>query len=152
MIIGGKYHGNNDASPEIWAQVNNSANGWDDAPKRTFSADITQYMRSAGWYYLDFGAKVGYIENYSIWHHEVKKWSVLFKKFYRYGKGYFRALGVSPKIVTLHSMPRASYFRKSALEKPLYFSGLFLLYFVKVFAASSGALSFLLKKMFNKNI
>jgi len=101
---------------------------------------------------LDFGAKVGYVENFSIWHHEVKKWSILFKKFYRYGKGYFRALGVSPKIVTLHSMPRASYFRKTALGKPVYFFGLFLLYFVKAFAASLGALNFLLTKIIGKNI
>lgn len=95
---------------------------------------------------LEFDAKVGYLGNYPIWHHEVKSWKVLFKKFYRYGKGYFRALGVSPKVVTLHSMPRVSYFKKSALEKPVYFLGLFLLYFVKITAASLGAISSLFKK------
>src|SRR3989344_1629427 len=83
---------------------------------------------------LKFGAKVGYLGSSCIWHHEVKSWVVLFKKFYRYGKGYFRALDVSPKVVALHSLPRFIYFKKSALRKPGYFLGLFVLYSVKAFA------------------
>lgn len=95
---------------------------------------------------LENNAKVGYLGSQSIWHHEVKSWKVLFKKFYRYGKGYFRALGVSPKVVTLHSLPRVSYFNKLAIKKPIYFLGLFLLYFVKITAASLGAINSLFKK------
>lgn len=89
---------------------------------------------------LRSGAKIGYLKSSSIFHHEVGSWSVFIKKFYRYGKGYFRALRVSPKIVGVHSLPRRSYFTKYIFRKPQFILPLFLLYLVKVASAFSGAM------------
>ena len=97
-----------------------------------------------------FGAKIGYLKRASIWHHEVGSWKVLFKKFYRYGKGYFKAFRVSPKVVAFHSFPRRSYFSKYVLRKPQYLFPLFFLYLVKVLAALSGALASVIESFFAK--
>lgn len=90
-------------------------------------------------------ARIGYLKSSSIFHHEVGSWQVFIKKFYRYGKGYFRALSASPKIVGIHSLPRRSYFSKHILERPEYILPIFFLYFIKIAAAGAGALAHLLK-------
>jgi glycosyltransferase involved in cell wall biosynthesis len=94
---------------------------------------------------LRLKAKIGYLKSSSIFHHEVGSWPVFIKKFYRYGQGYFRALRVSPKIVSIHSLPRRSYFSKRIMKKPEYILPIFFLYFVKISAAGVGALAHLLK-------
>lgn len=95
-------------------------------------------------------AKVKYISNESITHHEVTSLWVFIKKFYRYGKGYFRSLQAEPSTVMAHSFPRRSYFSKKAFKKPHYFLGLLFLYSVKVLAASSGALSYFVERLIGK--
>lgn len=103
---------------------------------------------------LKHGAKVVYISNQFIRHHEVNSWFIFFKKFYRYGKGYFKALKKNPTAVGAHSLPRRSYFSKISLSRPHYFLGLLLLYLIKVSAAGSGAFFYLInsfsKKLFKK--
>lgn len=100
---------------------------------------------------LKKGARIAYISDQFIRHSEVTTWSVLMKKFYRYGKGYFRALKRDPSTIVAHSLPRTSYFSKAALAKPHYFLGLILIYFVKASLASLGALSSVLSSIFSKN-
>lgn len=95
-------------------------------------------------------AKIKYISGCYIRHHEVSSWWVFAKKFHRYGKGYFGALSEKPTTIAAHSLPRRSYFSKSALSNPHYFLGLLLLYGVKVAAASTGAFSYLLDKYIYK--
>lgn len=101
---------------------------------------------------IKFGAKIGYLEKSSIWHHEVGSWRIFIKKFFRYGKGYFTALSVSPKVVALHSLPRVSYFQSDAFKKPSLFFGLFLLYFIKITAASLGAFTYLVNRIVGKKV
>lgn len=100
---------------------------------------------------LKKNARVEYVSNQSITHHEVTSFWVFIRKFYRYGKGYFRSLNAEPSTVLAHSFPRRSYFSKKAFKKPHYFFGLFFLYSVKVLAASSGALSYFVEELLNKN-
>ncbi|OGH18882.1 MAG: hypothetical protein A3F31_04885 [Candidatus Levybacteria bacterium RIFCSPHIGHO2_12_FULL_38_12] len=97
------------------------------------------------------GAKIKYISNSFIRHSEVTTWIAFVKKFYRYGKGYFRALKEKPTTIAAHSLPRRSYFSKAAFSKPHYFFGLLLLYIIKVSAAGTGALTSLLSSLFEKN-
>lgn len=99
---------------------------------------------------LKKNALVEYVSNQSITHHEVTSLLVFIKKFYRYGKGYFRSLNAEPSTVVVHSFPRRSYFSKAAFSKPHYFLGLFFLYFVKVLAASSGAIAYFVEKLLGK--
>ena len=89
---------------------------------------------------LKKGAKVAYLSNYSIRHHEVSSWIVFFKKFVRYGRGYPNAFKSKPSTIAAHSLPRRSYFSKAALSKFHFFLGLLLLYGVKVIAAGSGVI------------
>ncbi len=100
---------------------------------------------------LKKGARVAYVSDQFIRHSEVISWKVLMKKYYRYGKGYFLALKKDPSTIVAHSFPRASYFSKASLSKPHYFLGLVLVYFVKVFSASLGALSSIFSGTFSKN-
>lgn len=93
---------------------------------------------------LKKGAKIAYISDQFIRHSEVTTWSNLTKKFYKYGKGYFRAFKRDPSTIVAHSLPRTSYFSKAAFAKPHYFLGLILIYFVKASAASLGAISYLI--------
>lgn len=97
------------------------------------------------------GAKIAYISDQFIRHSEVTSWSTLTKKFYRYGKGYFRALKKDSSTIVAHSLPRQSYFSKAAFAKPHYFLGLILIYFVKASAASLGALSAIFSGSSSKN-
>lgn len=96
---------------------------------------------------LKSGAKVGYLSKPCIRHHEVTSMREVFRKFYRYGKGYFEALRQNPTTIAVHSLPRMSYFRAEALTKPHYLFGLMILYMVKVSGASLGALSSFLKQL-----
>ena len=100
---------------------------------------------------LEHGAKVGYITSSHIRHYEVTSWRTLYRKFYRYGKGYFEALAEQPLAVTTHSLPRRSYFKMIALTKPHYFLGLFVLYGVKVIAASFGMVSSMVAQFFRQS-
>lgn len=50
-----------DATPEIWASVDNPGGGWNNLVSGVFESDVTGYVTGAGWYYLDFGAKVDWI-------------------------------------------------------------------------------------------
>lgn len=100
---------------------------------------------------LKKGAKIAYISDQFIRHSEVTAWQTLIKKYYRYGKGYFRALRKDPSTIVVHSMPRTSYFSKAAFSKPNYFLGLMLVYSVKASAASLGALSAIFFSLFPKN-
>lgn len=92
---------------------------------------------------LKKGANIGYLSSPSIYHYEVTSWKVFFKKFFRYGKGYFGALKERPGTIAFHSLPRRSYFSPASLSKPHYFLGLLFLYFVKVTAAGFGVLTYL---------
>lgn len=87
--------------------------------------------------------KIAYLSSCFIRHHEVTSWIIFFKKFYRYGKGYFGALKENPATVASRSLPRKSYFTAAAFSKPHYFLGLLLLYFVKVTAAFTGVISYI---------
>lgn len=95
---------------------------------------------------LKKGAKVAYLSEQSIRHHEVSSWIVFFKKFVRYGKGYSNAFKSQPSTIAAHSLPRRSYFSRAALTKPHYFVGLIILYVVKASAATIGVLSSMLQK------
>ena len=95
------------------------------------------------------GARVAYLSEQSMRHHEVTDWITFIKKFHRYGKSYFVALQESPTTIIGHSLPRRSYFSTAALSRPHYFLGLLLLYTVKVTAAASGALTFFVDRLFN---
>lgn len=95
-------------------------------------------------------ANVKFIKDLHIYHHEVGSFSKVFKKFYRYGHSYIPALGQDRKLVFFHSMPRRIYFTKKAFDKPLYLVGLFVLYFIKIFAAGIGIISYVFKKMWKK--
>lgn len=99
---------------------------------------------------LDEGARVGYMSAASIGHYEVISFGEVFKKFYRYGKGYLEALHELPLTVTTHSLPRRSYFSKYALKKPQYFVGLFMLYTIKASAAGMGMVCSIASKEWNK--
>lgn len=91
---------------------------------------------------LKKGAKIGYLSNEFIRHKEVTSWWIFMKKFYRYGKGYFSAFKENPTTITVHSLPRRTYFSKYAFSKPHYFLGLIILYIVKAFSASMGAAAY----------
>lgn len=92
------------------------------------------------------GAKVAYLSEQSIRHHEVSSWIVFFKKFIRYGKGYANAFKSQPSTIAAHSLPRRSYFSRVAFTKPHYFFGLLILYIIKASAATIGVLSSMLQK------
>lgn len=92
------------------------------------------------------GAKTGYLSKPHIYHHEVKSFVVISKKFFRYGKGYIKAFNNNPHAVSAHSLPRRSYFSRAAFSKPLYFLGLIFIYFLKVVFAGLGALGFIIFK------
>lgn len=96
---------------------------------------------------LKNGAKVGYLRSSSINHYEVTSFGEVFRKFYRYGQGYFEALKQDPTTIAVHSLPRTSYFRLEALQKPQYLAGLMILYFVKVSGATLGAISALFQQV-----
>jgi len=98
---------------------------------------------------LKNGAKVAYLSDQSIRHHEVTSWIVFFKKFIRYGKGYSKAFQSRPSTIAAHSLPRRSYFSKAAISKPHYFLGLLLLYSVKGTAAFTGVISYMLTSIFD---
>lgn len=92
------------------------------------------------------GAKVQYVSNQSVRHHEVVSWVILFKKFHRYGKSYYTTFKHSPGTITVHSLPRRIYFSLSVLTKPKYFFGLILLYLVKSIAAVTGVIVYIVSK------
>jgi len=96
---------------------------------------------------LKNGAKVAYLSEHSVRHHEVSSWIVFFKKFIRYGKGYPNAFKSQPSTIAAHSLPRRSYFSKAALSKPHYFLGLLLLYLVKGLAAGTGVISYFIENL-----
>lgn len=98
------------------------------------------------------GAKVAYFSKSSIRHHEVDNWTILAKKFYRYGKGYFQALKSEPVTIAVHSLPRRSYFSKIAFSKPHYFLGLLILYFVKAGAAAFGIGAYFISNLISSKI
>lgn len=98
---------------------------------------------------LELGARVGYLHTSRIRHYEVASWVKLWKKFFRYGRGYKESLRELPLAVTTHSLPRSSYFTWRALSKPHYLVGLFILYGVKVCAATSGMMSSAIKQFFS---
>lgn len=100
---------------------------------------------------LKNGAKVAYLANQSIRHHEVSSWWVFAKKFHKYGRGYFGAFKEKPGIIAAHSLPRRSYFSKAAFTKPHFFFGLLVLYSVKAFAATTGVLRYFIEDLFKKN-
>lgn len=95
---------------------------------------------------LKKGAKVAYLSEHSVRHHEVSSWIILFKKFIRYGRGYSNAFRSQPSTIAAHSLPRRSYFSRAAFTKPHYFLGLLVLYVVKAIAASIGVLASILFK------
>jgi len=98
---------------------------------------------------VKMGAKVTFM-NVFIYHREPSSLAQFIRKFYRYGFYYLPALRENKKLVLAHSMPRRVYFSKRALTKPSLFAALFLLYLIKGFAASLGALAYSLwnkKKM-----
>lgn len=95
------------------------------------------------------GAKVAYLSDQSISHHEVSSWIIFFNKFIRYGKGYPKAFQSKPSTIAAHSLPRRSYFSKAALSKPHYFLGLLLLYFIKGAGAGIGVLSYIIQNLHN---
>lgn len=99
---------------------------------------------------LEQGANVGYLRESCIRHYEVTSWRTLWKKFFRYGRGYRESLREQPLAVTTHSLPRSSYFTWHALSKPHYLAGLFLLYGVKVFAAGAGMICFSVEHVVRK--
>lgn len=100
---------------------------------------------------LKKGAKVDYLEDCYILHHEVSSWWVFAKKFFRYGKGYLVALKQKPGTIAAHSLPRRSYFSLLAISKPKYLFGILLLYVVKVTAASAGAFTYLIQSSTRRN-
>jgi len=89
------------------------------------------------------GAKVTFME-VPIYHREVHSLAHFARKFYRYGSQYIVALHENKEMAIAHSMPRRVYFSRKALKNPQLFAGLFLLYFVKGFAALMGVLSYYL--------
>lgn len=93
---------------------------------------------------LDLGAKVTYISDETIGHHEVTSWNRYIKKWFRYGKGYMGAMKERPSTTATHSLPRRSYVSKAAISKPHYFLGLLFLYGVKCSAATFGVLAYFL--------
>lgn len=97
---------------------------------------------------LEQGAKVGYIHSPCIRHYEVTSWTEIFKKFYRYGKGYIEVLQQDPKTITVHSLPRSSYFHLVSFTKPHLLLGLIVLYGVKACGASLGALHSFINRLF----
>ncbi|NCN58629.1 hypothetical protein COW99_01785 [Candidatus Roizmanbacteria bacterium CG22_combo_CG10-13_8_21_14_all_38_20] len=86
------------------------------------------------------GAKVKYMKSSSILHQEVTSWSVLAKKFFRYGQGYAVAWKQNPTTIATRSLPRRSYFSTIALTKPHLLIGLPILYLVKASSALMGLL------------
>jgi len=90
------------------------------------------------------GAKVTFMD-VLIYHREPYSLAHFARKFYRYGSNYVLALHENRTLAVAHSMPRRVYFSRKALTKPSLFPGLFLLYFIKAFAASMGALSYCFK-------
>ncbi|MBW6462245.1 MAG: hypothetical protein K0B07_04325 [DPANN group archaeon] len=61
-------HPYSDNTLEIWASVDNPNNGWDDLVAGVFKEDVSRYITSAGWYYLDFGGKVDWMDSDSNGH------------------------------------------------------------------------------------
>lgn len=90
------------------------------------------------------GARVTYLSDAHLWHHEVSDWKKFVIKWYRYGRGYFKSLQEQPKTTLTHSLPRRVYFSKSAMSRPHYFLGLMFLYAVKTVAGSIGVLSYII--------
>jgi len=89
------------------------------------------------------GAKIKFVDAY-IWHHETTTLREVARKFFRYGYYYIPAYKFNRKLAIHHSLPRRTYFHYRALKNPILFIGLFYLYFVKAFAASLGAFSYIL--------
>ncbi|NOQ56348.1 MAG: hypothetical protein GQ477_06110 [Nanohaloarchaea archaeon] len=61
-------HTYSDATPEIWASVDDPNNGWDDLVSGVFEDDVSPYITGSDWYYLDFGGKVDWMDNDSNGH------------------------------------------------------------------------------------
>lgn len=99
---------------------------------------------------LKKGARVDYLSAQSIRHNEVSSWFILAQKYFRYGKGYFRSFKEQPATIAAHSLPRRSYFSKSAFSKPHFFLGLLILYVVKAAAAAAGVASYFLSNLFSR--
>ena len=57
-----------DSTLDIWASVDDPNNGWDDLVAGVFEEDISKYITSVGWYYLDFGGKVDWVDTDSNGH------------------------------------------------------------------------------------
>lgn len=99
---------------------------------------------------LKKGAKIAYVSDVAIRHYEVDSMVTVFRKFYRYGQGYFKALSQNPTTIVSRSLPRRSYFSWKAISRPHYLAGLIGLYVVKATGASLGALSYVIGKIKNK--
>lgn len=91
---------------------------------------------------VKMGARVKFVEAY-INHHETATFSAVAKKFYRYGYYYLPAWQKNRRLVAAHSLPRRVYFSLKALDKPILFLGLFMLYIVKGFATLAGIMRYL---------
>lgn len=59
---------------------------------------------------LKKGAKAACLYISSIRHYEVISWMVFARKFYRYDKGYLKALKEDPMTIVSRSFPREAYF------------------------------------------
>lgn len=93
---------------------------------------------------VEAGARIKFIDAY-IWHHETTTIREVARKFFRYGYYYIPAFKFNKKLAIYHSLPRRTYFHYKAFKNPVLFMGLFYIYFVKAFAAASGAFVYLLR-------
>jgi len=94
---------------------------------------------------VQMGAKIKFIDAY-IRHHETATIRELARKFFRYGYYYIPAYRFNKKLAIHHSLPRRTYFHWEAFRNPVFFLGLFYVYFVKAGAAGLGALTYLCKR------
>jgi glycosyltransferase involved in cell wall biosynthesis len=90
------------------------------------------------------GAKIKFI-NAHIYHYETATFSLVARKFFRYGFYYIPALKRFPNLVIHHSAPRRTYFTLRALRHPFLLIGLFVLYSVKGLATFCGIVFWALK-------
>ena len=57
-----------DTTPDIWVSVDDPNNGWDDLVSGVFEDYVTEYITGEGWYYLDLGGKVDWVDSDSNGH------------------------------------------------------------------------------------
>ena len=61
-------HAYSDTTNDIWVSVDDPNNGWDDLAAGVFEDYVTQYITGEGWYYLDLGGKVDWVDSDSNGH------------------------------------------------------------------------------------